>query len=399
VLLFVSDIHMADTAAGEPAADDDLAAFVGDALSRRTHDPVTLVLLGDIIDFLRSPRWDELWQRNAAPWSAMAPGFANFQGSPSEACVLDVAGAVATRYRSFSKTLAAGVRQGSLRVVYVPGNHDYMVQLSTKLRREVVRMLSLENTPTKPFPLAFDDAESSVYATHGNTFDVLNHHREDEGRWAFGDAVVLRLVNRFQAEACASLGCGIDSEIGRSLADIDNVEPLIDIPLFVRRIAEALSTSSDRTKVVVAWRRCVEELLAIEAFAEDQYDDLAFRGFRAVLKLSANARLAAVVAEHGKLLSLCAEDRYADAARNLALSQKRRFIVFGHTHEPTMTPLGKVRGKQAYYVNTGSWRRVVSRDPRAGGGFAASRAACRFIVEDASWPGPRYRLVREWQAS
>lgn len=396
--VFVSDIHMADGPAGDPVSDDELAAFVdGLPAGSRGHD-VTLVLLGDIIDFLRSSKWADLWGKNVAPWSAMAKGFANFPRSPAEGCVLEVARDVATRYRAFSKALRARVDGGRLTVVYVPGNHDYMLQLSARLRREVKGMLGLANEDAKPFDIPYDDEPASVYATHGHTFDPLNHHRDTEGCWAFGDAVVLRLVNRFQAEACAALGCGEDTDIGRRLADIDNVEPLVDIPLFVRWVSETLSSADDQAKVLDAWTTCVNELLAIKAFADKRYRAKVFLDFRALLRLSTHAALAELIVAHRRWFPV-PEARDVEEAGRLSRSQRRRFVVFGHTHNSMMVPLRPVGGQPAYYVNTGSWRRIVSRGRDPGGGFVGSRVSGRFVVGDADGPSRRYRLVREWHAT
>src|SRR3954463_5292290 len=159
--VFVSDMHMADNPAGDPVSDADLQGFLGE-LSRwvETGD-VTLVLLGDIIDFLRSPKWGELWhQKNSAPWSAMAPSFANFPNSHAEKCLLEVQQGVEARYPMLSATLKNLVDTGHLTVIYVPGNHDFMLQLSQPLRHKVKGFLSLANDPAKRFDTTYRDVET-----------------------------------------------------------------------------------------------------------------------------------------------------------------------------------------------------------------------------------------------
>jgi UDP-2,3-diacylglucosamine pyrophosphatase LpxH len=89
--VFVSDVHMTDNSAGEPASDAELKELVDELAPWAEKEQVTLVLLGDIIDFLRSPKWDELWHKHkSAPWSTMAGDFANFEGGHAEQCVLEI---------------------------------------------------------------------------------------------------------------------------------------------------------------------------------------------------------------------------------------------------------------------------------------------------------------------
>jgi hypothetical protein len=46
------------------------------------------------------------------------------------------------------------------------------------------------------------------------------------------------------------------------------------------------------------------------------------------------------------------------AAAELAKRKGFRFVVNGHSHFPSMQPLGKIDGKPAVYFNTGTWRAV-----------------------------------------
>jgi hypothetical protein len=64
-----------------------------------------------------------------------------------------------------------------------------------------------------------------------------------------------------------------------------------------------------------------------------------------------------------------------------------------------MVPL-PVAGKQtSFYVNTGCWRRVVTRASR-NAPFAARRLASYFQIDgpDGRTPQERYHLYQEWHA-
>jgi hypothetical protein len=46
------------------------------------------------------------------------------------------------------------------------------------------------------------------------------------------------------------------------------------------------------------------------------------------------------------------------AATELQKRRGLRFVVNGHSHFPSMQPLGTIDGKPAVYFNTGTWRAV-----------------------------------------
>jgi UDP-2,3-diacylglucosamine pyrophosphatase LpxH len=105
MLVVVSDLHMTDRETGAPVTDVELEAFVRqvERLEPR-EEGVTLLLLGDIIDLLRSERWGRLWnqRKGAAPWSHTERGFADFVGSHPERVVLAIVKTVAQRYGRFA---------------------------------------------------------------------------------------------------------------------------------------------------------------------------------------------------------------------------------------------------------------------------------------------------------
>jgi hypothetical protein len=221
-----------------------------------------------------------------------------------------------------------------------------------------------------------------------------------EGHWAFGDAIVLRLVNRFQTAACEALGLSPDTVLGRQLADIDNIEPFSDIPIYVRWLSEQLTVADQRKRVLEVWKQVVDELLTLPEFLDSAYSSREIKATRAGLKLSTELGLAELVLRFRELLPDLEKDYSRDAA-NLAGSLPYRFVVFGHTHDPMMIPLQMmVGGQPAYYVNTGSWRRVVSRPRGSAGPFVGVRVRGRFVVyESVGTPGGRYQLQREWHTT
>lgn len=400
----VSDIHMNDTGAAGCVTDEELVAFasvVGDSCKK---EKATLVLLGDILDLLRSPKWEELWkEHNSAPWSNMGRRFGNFSESFSEDCAVRIAQAIRLRYAGFERELRSLVESSGLTVEYVPGNHDYMVQLSPKLREVFNAFLSLKHDPEREFRTSYQDHKAGIYAVHGNSFDPVNFHRREDGYWALGDAVVLRIVNRFARLSCAAIGSAPNTEIGGWLHDIDNVEPLSDVPIYIAWIAETfLKSNAEKKEIRGAWEEVVQEFLAIPHFkSAEGYRATPYESLRKVFHLSTKYELSRLLSETATLIPHGAT-RYHKAADELANGRERRFVVFGHTHDPVLTPLRSGPGVARFYVNTGCWRRIVAR-PLSGGGssFTRRRLSCHFRVDTGARVSPsgRYHLSQEWHAN
>src|SRR5262245_52502988 len=140
--LFVSDLHLTDGTIGGAVSDASLAEFIA-GITRPSTGHVDLVLLGDIFELLRSSAWTTLWNEgyNVAPWTAMNAGFQGFSPKAA-ACALKVLRAITSRHTACRDAIRE--RKDWLTVHYVPGNHDYMVQLIPEAREEIVTFLSLQ---------------------------------------------------------------------------------------------------------------------------------------------------------------------------------------------------------------------------------------------------------------
>ncbi|MGD1079682.1 MAG: metallophosphoesterase [Candidatus Sulfotelmatobacter sp.] len=405
--VFVSDLHMTDTGAGGAVTDGQLETFVNhlEKLAGERKDPIKLILLGDIFDLLRSPQWTILWnEKKSAPWSAVSKNFKHFKNSPAEQTAIEVASKIASQYPDFSASLCRLVQQKKIETLYIPGNHDFMMQLSPQLREIMVKFAALQHDVKKQFKLTYSDKEAEVYATHGNYHDPVNSHIAADGHWAMGDAVVLRIVNRFAEEACRALGCNLTQPIGLLLQEIDNIEPLSDIPLYVRWLVdENLVVKSSRDEVLKVWSDIVDDFLRLKDFREGGYKAKPYQMVRLGFELSKQMKLARLTTELAKQFPDAGID-YREAARNeLGKNSAYRFVVFGHTHKPMMEPLTSAPEEQvAFYVNTGCWRRLVTRPHgKSAGLFAGRRVASYFVIDDSTGnpAQERFHLLQEWHAS
>lgn len=186
------------------------------------------MLLGDVVDLLRSAEWARLWEDSgAAAWLGQEAHFKIFAGDYSEECAIGIVKKIRARYTGFSAALGALVARGMLTVRYTYGNHDFIAQLSRGVREELRGFFHLDHDDLdRPFDYAYVDPEASIYAIHGHdSYDPVNVHRQASGHWALGDAVILRIVNRFPQELCNALEIKPTSPGGRRYHEIDNIEP------------------------------------------------------------------------------------------------------------------------------------------------------------------------------
>lgn len=401
--VFVSDLHMTDADAAGAVSDSQLSEFVDsiELLVGSSDKKVVMVFVGDILELLRSLKWQALWtQHKSAPWSAVGKGFRNFSQGYAEGCAVEIAKTIQDRYANFSSKLNRLVKSGKVETAYVYGNHDYMVQLSSQLREILIKILTLSHDPNNKFELTYSDPAASLFATHGHSVDPVNWHRKTEGYWAMGDAIVLRIVNRFPSAACDEIGVALSTQIGQQLQEIENIEPISDIPLYVRWLTESLPIKKQRDKIDSVWARVVDEFLAIEDFRdEDGYGAAEYQNVRKAFSWSKNLSFAGLLAKLAPLVSAQGPP-YQSSALTQARGPKRyRFVLYGHTHEPMLVPLPVPSQEPAFYVNTGCWRRVVTRASRnSSGPFAARRLASYFRVDgpDGGKSQERYHLYQEW---
>jgi UDP-2,3-diacylglucosamine pyrophosphatase LpxH len=399
--VFVSDLHLTDGSIGDAVSAEELIERLLLPLSQAKEKPVQLVLLGDIFELLRSTEWERLWRKQhpVAPWTAMSRDFVNFSHDALQTSV-GILRSISNRYSAFAQELNRLTASRAIQAHYVPGNHDFMVQLSVDARKLVRDFLTLDIDPMRPFDTHYRNAKASLYATHGNSVDSVNWHEMATGRWAFGDAVVLRLVNSFVTEACEAFGQqnpSGGSPIAQAFQDLDNVQPIEDLPVYFRFILDAhLTNKPQKDKVLEFWRKAVEEVLSLPEFQDEaQYGDRQHNLLKTALKLSTDLSLTELVTRlHSTYASLFGTgDPYLAKAQHIfeSLQGSFRFVIFGHTHQPHITPLDS--SIRAFYVNTGCWRPIVSRRHDLSV-FRKTQVRSAFAVENEAGE-PIYRLLRE----
>lgn len=371
----------------------------------RPIEQVDLVLLGDILDFIRSELWpcvspgDPEYVR---PWSDHASPV--FQRKVAEIAdsIIDKNAAALEVIRSFSDsrevmtlppaTADGGVAKVSrefsspdrvplkVRTHYVAGNHDWFLHLRgdafNAIRQRVVSAMCLANPAACPFPheplespaLAQLCEQHRAWFRHGDVFDPLNCEGTRDGS-SLGDAIVVDLLNRFAVTVRARMGEELPKECIEGLRQIDYVHPLLLIPVWVNGLLRRTCDEDSAAKVKAIWDELVEEFLEMQfvrgrkPFLPPRTLDklaLALRFSRGVSfeKLS---RLFSWL--HGKTGGGDGRPSFEDALEEKVVrNRSAQSVVYGHTHRHDVVPLDVNYSRDGaldqMYLNSGTWRVV-----------------------------------------
>ena len=352
LLIFVSDIHLTDRLHGNAVSKaDQFTRFWQRIQVARGSRPAELCIVGDLFDLVRSPSWFEGRHRP-------------YHGSTTNGVVKNVEAIVAetiTREAGFFDAIRACVTRGELDVHYVVGNHDRLLLTAPNAQRLVARALIGKNT--LPLHQVLEFPAHGVLAYHGNLGDPINASHEGEA--TIGDAIGSELILRFPRKLRALVG--EDHPGIEEIDDIDDVRPVYAVPAWVRQ--QSVMRKELLRPISLVWSEVVDEFLA-NAFVRDWLGrqrktfslDLG-KKLRLLLELSRNRVMA-----HGSDERLTQLYRFfqhsfdgkmsAVAAAELQKRRGLRYVVNGHSHFPSMQPLGKIDGKPAVYFNTGTWRAV-----------------------------------------
>lgn len=412
MIVLISDLHLSDGTTGESVGygafnifRDALRDLVYGASWRRGGkykpiEDVHLILLGDIIDVIRSTRW---LQDNGVP-SAVRP-WEDSKSQPFVEKVKSITQGVLKKnekslatLRDLSKSITIPKAVGpsdstspdwkcekeNLQTVkihthYLVGNHDWFLHLEgepyNRIRHMIYDALGLETPWDTPFP--HDPTESAVlpqiysehglFARHGDIFDPFNFDG-DRNKSSLGDVIVVELVARFSMLVKDQLGDVLPKACIDGLKEIDNLRPTFVIPVWVDGLLKRTCPDTSRQmKVKQIWDGLVDDLLKLE-FVQKHHTF--FHLFDNVEKLEWGLKFSKGVSRANVtgLLAWIAEkfggkdsSFYPHAAAEAAFkSRAARVVVYGHTHVYEMVPLDSLVINNSFfdqtYINSGTWR-------------------------------------------
>jgi UDP-2,3-diacylglucosamine pyrophosphatase LpxH len=352
LLVFVSDIHLTDRLHGNavPKATQ-FARFWDRIQAARGDRPAELCVVGDLFDLVRSPSWFEGRHRP-------------YHGATTNGVVKNVEKIVdetIAREQGFFDAIRDKIERGELVLHYVVGNHDRLLFTAPAAQRAVARALTGKDAIELHKELEFRD--HGVLAYHGNVGDPIN--ASPDGDATIGDAIGSELILKFPRKLRSLVGAdhpGVDE-----IDDIDDVRPVYAVPAWVRQ--RSVIRPELHRPISQVWAEVVEEFLAtdfVRQWFKTQHKTFSLdlgKKLRLLLELSRNK-----VVAHGSDERLTQLYRFmqhsfdgkmsALAATELQRRRGLRYVVNGHSHFPSMQPLGRIEGKPAVYFNTGTWRAV-----------------------------------------
>jgi UDP-2,3-diacylglucosamine pyrophosphatase LpxH len=404
MLVVISDLHLTDGTSGStihPGAfsifAERLADMAGRAAGRsdgsyRPIEHIDLVLLGDILDIIRSNRWLEGTVR---PWDD--PTQPEFAAQVSSICddILSQNQSALETLRMLSRgqgiSLPPATHAGHpdyhatqqkvpVRIHYMVGNHDWMLHLPgapyDAIRARVADAFGMPAPGNNIFP---HDAHESpellevmrkhrVMARHGDIFDPLNFDQHRDGS-SLGDVIVVELVNRFALEVERQMGEDLPVATLRGLRELDNIRPLLMIPVWIDGLLErTCSHGSMRHRVKRIWDDLVEQMLALPFVRErDTWSPVdVVDGLQRALRFSRRLSIGWASSVASWLATLRGQQGHS--YMNHALQEqdfrnrRAQHIVYGHTHHAESLALDASYAEQyvlnQLYHNTGTWRRL-----------------------------------------
>lgn len=405
MLVIVSDLHLTDGTSGatiSPGAFSIFAQRLYDTAaaaswrcdgSYRPIERIDLVLLGDVLDVIRSGHW--VARPGVRPWgNPHAPELVD-QVTRITAGILRQNGEALAVLRTLAveggvtlpPATAAGKPAGDgegvpvkVRIHYMVGNHDWFFHLPgagySSLRQSIVRQMGLANPADAPFPHDITEREElleamrrhKVAARHGDIYDPMNFEGDRDAS-SLGDAIVIELVSRFAAEVQRELADELPAATLSGLREIDNIRPLILIPVWLDGLLErTCAFPSMRKRVKTVWDRLADEFLALDFVRQrDTWSPLdVVDGLQRALKFSKRLSIGWASTLSGWLNELRgAKDSsyYPHALAEQDFRNRRaRHIVYGHTHVEESVALDASYAEgfvlNQMYFNSGTWRRV-----------------------------------------
>jgi UDP-2,3-diacylglucosamine pyrophosphatase LpxH len=402
VIVIISDLHLTDGSSGETIHEGAFRLFrerlrdlVYDASKRsdETYEPirqVDVILLGDILDIIRSTQWCTA-PPEVRPWGNVNdPRVQEKVRTITETILTHNASSIAV-LRSLSQDMAVTVPRATaegkvaaashdsravervpvqVRLHYMIGNHDWMYHLPgepyEKVRELIRRELGLANPPG-PFP--HDPRESAaitklyrdhrIFARHGDIYDDLNFEQTRDAS-SLGDAVVIELLNRFPELVAMQLGSRLSNDCKQGLKELDNVRPLQIVPVWLDGLLKNTCTPSQAKEIKDIWNTQAKQFLSTP-FVERRGHFLFKLGIRFSrdFSLYTLSRIILRILKRTQSHPSFAAYALKEAAFRDGSAD---FLIYGHTHWYEVVPLRAAPSGQGLlkqiYINSGTWRAV-----------------------------------------
>jgi UDP-2,3-diacylglucosamine pyrophosphatase LpxH len=388
MLVFISDVHLTDGTSGTtivPRAFDKLCRSLDDIIQASEKSniikSVEIVLLGDILDVIRSSVWLSSQNSNMSnpvrPWSDAT--LADSQGWNLQKYAEAIVDAIVQRpdnieSMEYLKAFRDRCAKKGVEVTfsYIIGNHDWLINRFASTRKKMADFVGMSNAATyaaNRFPEYRVFEDYGVMARHGDYYDNFNYDGNRDAS-SLGDAIVIDLLNRFAVEVREDAVLGNIKEVIDRLKELDNVRPLLAMPAWIQGVCNEYHGVEEGLHRV--WNGLVEKFFDIPFVAGHGHfwpDSLTF--LRMAFRLGSSfsfSRLKEILGSHVASYLYAKADDYRRYAYNEAAlkSNSVRYVVYGHTHRAEQVPLDVIQIPkrdviEKIYFNTGTWRKVFEQ--------------------------------------
>lgn len=410
MLVIISDLHLTDGTTADTITEHAFTLFRGrlqdlaQQASFRAPDgryqPITridLVLLGDVLDVVRSTYWNQVPANEARPWNDLQDPLAR---SNLVQAVDHIAEEILRENEATFKILrglsgedkikippadAAGnpahnqkYVEVATNIYYMTGNHDWFWHVPGEdfeaIRAKIVAAMGLANPPG---PFAHDPGESTVIteifkehkvmARHGDIYDPFNYNPRGRDFASLGDAIVIDIINGFPFEVMEQLKGRLPESFRTELVEIGNVRPRLLAPVWLQNQIERHQVDDESAKEMRRiWNELTDNMFEKNEFVR-QHDT--FSPFDLV-------DLMQTVLNFSKLLSFQSitdlvsyiqkkiwggDSSFAKNVAEEAAYQNNtaNYFIYGHTHHYETVPLdvGEMQEPpyERWYFNSGTW--------------------------------------------
>jgi len=413
MLSIISDIHLSDgTTAFNVHKDAFLEIYKNNVINSVKDNEVKelkLILLGDILDFVRTDYWIPLdrdekpWNGKLAPETAMNNNTAlmkqhytkvlnNIFNDPygSTQAFFDALNQIKDEIRNIPQFANLPIE-----IRYIIGNHDRILNVFPELTKMISDKLSSYNENEVIFENEFRGNDYTILCRHGHEYDENNYGKE---LYAYLNKLNSDKINRFEKYlyAVQSIGevitaelmsgivyrlgkNGVDQKFIDAVKDINNIRPMTDAFLWLYWYAGEVSNEKNKRELMSAFKKSIEAV--IDSELGKAWDNLVrevwyFKGditdrFEQLLDFIKKKSFDDVknIIDFLKpvfsFVSGKSVDEYARGAKSAFASGALRdyqYIVMGHTHQALHEYLkGNVDGWVNMYINTGTYLPYIGK--------------------------------------
>jgi len=377
MLVLLSDIHLTDKSSGKTIGSKAFRKFTESiedmAVSPDAKiDNIEVVFLGDILDVIRCDNW--LASTKIRPWSDSTE--VDGQGNNLETYTNNIVAEICDKNKDTKNYLSnfkKKMKEKGIKVTYeyIIGNHDWLINRYPETRKMAAAFLCMDK-PSQYIQHAFMTEkfwqDYKLFARHGDIYDPFNFE-DDRNASSLGDAIVIDLINKFPDRVEDEIGENENPELISLIREIDNVRPIVDIPIWIMGACDKFTDEKTTKTVKKVWNGLVDNFLDLEFVrSRDKFmwPDIV-DALQISLKISQLFSLKDLSSFPLRIFQRT-EDDYIENAFNEkhVKNNEAEFVIYGHTHGHKIVPLDSVGDKNNIidktYFNTGTWRTVHVRN-------------------------------------